>query len=137
MGNETTFTRCPKDAAGRALWAVWRGERRRRRVDGLEPLAHAVCAVAEFPLAELHPGYRPGDGRHDAVQRQRRACSRAEPTGNVQEVVKPPVRQSGPKDTLKAGAKSLNLELHEFEVNVPSDLDTAMRSAKDWGAQAL
>ena len=44
---------------------------------------------------------------------------------------------SGPKDTLKAAAKSLNLELHEFQVKVPSDLDTAMGRAKDWGAQAL
>jgi putative ABC transport system substrate-binding protein len=44
---------------------------------------------------------------------------------------------SGPKDTLKAAAKSLNLELHEFEVKLSSDLDTAMRSAKNWGAQAL
>jgi hypothetical protein len=37
---------------------------------------------------------------------------------------------SGPKNTLKAAAKSLNLELGEFEVKVPADLDTAMRSAK-------
>jgi putative ABC transport system substrate-binding protein len=44
---------------------------------------------------------------------------------------------SGPKETLRAAAKSLNLELHEFQVAVPSDLDAAMRSAKEWGAQGL
>src|ERR1700730_1140149 len=44
---------------------------------------------------------------------------------------------SRPWQQRKAAAKSLNLELHEFEAKVPSDLDTAMRSARDWGAQAL
>jgi putative tryptophan/tyrosine transport system substrate-binding protein len=44
---------------------------------------------------------------------------------------------SGPKDALARAAKSLGLELREFQVKVPSDLDAAMRSAKDWGAQGL
>jgi len=44
---------------------------------------------------------------------------------------------TGPRDALARAAKSLNLELHEVEVKVPSDLDAAMRSAKDWGAQGL
>ncbi len=44
---------------------------------------------------------------------------------------------SGPRNTLVAAAKSLNLELHDFEVKLPSEFEAAVRSAKDWGAQAL
>jgi putative ABC transport system substrate-binding protein len=44
---------------------------------------------------------------------------------------------TGPRDTLARAAKSLGLELREFQVEVPSDLDVAMRSAKNWGAQGL
>jgi putative ABC transport system substrate-binding protein len=38
---------------------------------------------------------------------------------------------------LARAARSLGVELHEFQVKVPSDLDAVMRSAKDWGAQGL
>lgn len=44
---------------------------------------------------------------------------------------------TGPRDALARAAKSLRLELREFQVKVPSDLNAAMRSAKDWGAQGL
>jgi ABC-type uncharacterized transport system substrate-binding protein len=46
-------------------------------------------------------------------------------------------RSSRAKDALAAAAKALGIELHDFEVQAPSDLESVIRNAKDQGIQAL
>jgi putative ABC transport system substrate-binding protein len=43
----------------------------------------------------------------------------------------------GPKASLAKAAQSLNIELREFVVLTPSDLEAAVDSAKEWGVQGL
>jgi putative ABC transport system substrate-binding protein len=47
------------------------------------------------------------------------------------------MRSSETMNALKAAAKALRVELDEIEVEVPEALETAMRGAKDRGAQAV
>jgi putative ABC transport system substrate-binding protein len=46
-------------------------------------------------------------------------------------------RSTQAKDALSAAARALRIELHDVVVQVPSDLEPAMRSARDQGAQAI
>jgi putative tryptophan/tyrosine transport system substrate-binding protein len=46
-------------------------------------------------------------------------------------------RFSGAKDALETAAKVLHLELYDLEVHAPSELEGAIRNAKDQGIQAL
>ena len=47
------------------------------------------------------------------------------------------IRSRGGYDALVAGAKALNLELHDAQVTTPDDLEFAIRKAKLQGAEAL
>jgi len=46
-------------------------------------------------------------------------------------------RSDQAKEVLATAAKTLGVELHDFEIQAPSDLKFAMHSAKDQGAQAV